>query len=89
MRRWLRIAEQRAPRQGKEGNVMSPQVEDALCRPLREQLIANAIDDLSVAQAASEGVLPALRLVLARCEELGVEEPTLAEVMASWADVMG
>lgn len=58
-------------------------------QPLRHQLIANAIDDLTVAQAASKGVLPTLRLLSARCAELGIEEPTLSEIIAAWADVMG
>lgn len=58
-------------------------------QPLRHQLIANAIDDVTVAQAASKGVLPTLRLLISRCKAVGVDDPTLKEIAEAWADVMG
>jgi hypothetical protein len=54
----------------------------------RMRLVDEAVDHPSVAEAASRGVLPAMRAVLARCEALGVEDVTLAETVRSWADYM-
>jgi glucose-6-phosphate-specific signal transduction histidine kinase len=55
----------------------------------RMRLVDEAVDHASVAEAASRGVLAAMRAVLARCEALGVEDVTLAEAVRSWAEVMG
>ena len=55
----------------------------------RALLIDKAVDHASVAEAAAKGVLDAMEVVLARCEALGVGDATLAEVVRSWATIVG
>ncbi len=62
-----------------------------MCRvdSVREQLIADAVDCLEVAEAASEGVLAVLETLLRRCEALGVPDVLLAELVPVWRTIMG
>lgn len=64
---------------------------DCCCRLAFERIekVDRAVDHESVAEAASRGVLAALRTVLARCEAEGVPDVLLAEVVRSWAEIVG
>jgi hypothetical protein len=55
----------------------------------REELVAEAVDCLEVASAASEGVLPALEKVFRRCKALGLTDVRLEEVIAAWRETIG
>jgi uncharacterized linocin/CFP29 family protein len=55
----------------------------------RMERVDRAVDHKSVAEAASKGVLAALRVVQARCEAEGVPDVLLAEVVRSWAEILG
>lgn len=55
----------------------------------RAVLVDEAVDHAAVAEAASQGTLEAMEVVLARCEAFGVGDVTLAEVVRSWATIMG
>lgn len=59
----------------------------ACCRLAFERMekVDQAVDHRSVAEAASRGVLAALRVVQARCEAEGVPDVLLAEIIRSWA----
>ena len=55
----------------------------------RLELIDEAVDDLSVLEAADKGPLAAMTVVLMRCKGLGVPDVTLGEVVRSWAATIG
>ena len=50
----------------------------------RATWIGDAVDHISVAEAAEHGALAVLQVVTARCELLGVPDATLSEVLRSW-----
>lgn len=54
-------------------------------RPWHRTLrIDDAVDHITVAEAADHGALPALEVIAARCEMLGVPDATVSEVLRSW-----
>lgn len=54
-------------------------------RPWQRALrIDDAVDHLSVAEAAEHGALAVLEVIAARCELLGVPDATLSEVLRAW-----
>ena len=66
-----------------------------LCDPTRERpwqraaLIDDAVDHITVAEAADHGALAALEVLAARCEWLGVPDATVSEVLRSWLACRG
>ncbi len=50
----------------------------------RAARIDDAVDHITVAEAAEHGALAVLEVIAARCELLGVPDATLSEVLRSW-----
>ena len=54
-------------------------------RPWRRAgLIDEAVDHVTVAEAAEHGALAVLEVIAARCELLGMPDATVSEVLRSW-----
>ena len=55
----------------------------------RAARIDDAVDHLSVVEAAEHGALAVLEVIAARCEMLGVPDATVSEVLRSWLGCRG
>ena len=54
-------------------------------RPWQRALrIHDAVDHITVAEAAEHGALAVLEVIAARCEMLGVPDAAISEVLRSW-----